>query len=242
MRPASFQPASRRRRAIAFALALLAEALVIILLLTLAPRQTPRRAESDTKTFSFAPAPAARKAAKPAPHHTAQAKHATVAPPPPHPPRLPPPPITLPGVLPLSLAKNDITGIRSAPDADSADAGDSGSGKDSGSAYGPGEGPGGERLYNAEWYREPTDAELSAYLPKTGAPPEGWALIACQTVPDYKVENCRDLGESPLGSGLARAMRQAAWQFRVLPPRVGGHKMIGAWVRIRIDFTVHGVK
>src|SRR3546814_1868814 len=74
-------------------------------------------------------------------------------------------------------------------------------GKNSGSAYGPGEGPGGERLYEADWYRKPTNAELSFYMP-ANAPSTGWGLIACQTVEHYRVDNCRTLGESPLGSGL----------------------------------------
>jgi protein TonB len=46
------------------------------------------------------------------------------------------------------------------------------------------------------------------------------------------------MGESPLGSGFARAVREAAWQFRVLPPRINGQPVIGAWVRIRITYGV----
>jgi protein TonB len=95
--------------------------------------------------------------------------------------------------------------------------------------------PNGERLYQADWYRRPRSAELSTYLPP-GAPRVGWGLIACQTVPDYRVDNCQELGQSPPGSGLARAVRQAAWQFRVRPPRIGGKPLIGAWVRIRIEY------
>jgi protein TonB len=104
---------------------------------------------------------------------------------------------------------------------------------------GAGEGPNGEPLYNAEWYRRPTSAELGFYLPP-GTPHTGWGMIACQTVSDYRVENCRELAQSPAGSGLARAVRQAAWQVRVLPPRNGGRPMVGAWVRIRIDYSVGG--
>ena len=115
----------------------------------------------------------------------------------------------------------------------------SGSGKDSVAAYGPGEGPGGAPLYYAEWYREPTHAELSTYMPSNG-PPTGFALIACKTIAGYHVDNCRVLGETP-GSGFGRAMRRAAWQFLVRPPRLGGKTLVGSWVRIRIDFTPAGV-
>lgn len=101
---------------------------------------------------------------------------------------------------------------------------------------GPGTGPNGETLYNARWLREPTNAELSAYLPP-GRPRSGWGMIACRTVPGNRVEDCHEIGQSP-GSGLAGAVRRAAWQFRVLPPRINGRPMVGEWVRIRIDYTL----
>jgi len=105
--------------------------------------------------------------------------------------------------------------------------------------YGPGGGPNGARLYAAAWYREPSNAELRPFL--TGASPEGaWATIACQTVERYHVENCQELDEYPLGSGLARGLRRAAWQFLVQPPRVDGKPQLGVWVRIRFDFTKNG--
>ncbi|WP_254913824.1 hypothetical protein [Sphingobium sp. Z007] len=107
---------------------------------------------------------------------------------------------------------------------------------DSAAVAGPGEGPGGVQLFEAEWYRRPTHAELSTYLP-SNAPPRGYGLVACKTVDHYHVENCQTLGEAPLGSGFAKAVRLAAWQFLVRPPRVNGKPMVGSWVRIRIDYT-----
>lgn len=106
-----------------------------------------------------------------------------------------------------------------------------------GAVYGPGEGPGGAVLYNADWYRRPTDAELATYLPPT-RPEEGYGLIACQTIENYRVENCQILGEGPRGSGFGLAALNAAWQFRVKPPRINGKPQLGTWVRIRIDYGV----
>jgi protein TonB len=115
--------------------------------------------------------------------------------------------------------------------------GGQGNGADSGTAYGPGAGPGGARLYNAEWYREPSHAELATYLPHTMPEGGGWGEIACKTIDHFGVEDCYELGESPRGSGLSRAAREASWQFKVRPPRIGGVSQVGAWVRIHIEWS-----
>ena len=183
-----------------------------------------------------------------APTRRAERRTAKAASAPPRPrPAVPPPP-SVPAPVPApaapwpylkltrdQFAATDIGAIRSRAEPGETAAGASAAG-DSAAAYGPGAGPGGARLYNAEWYREPSDAELAGYLPAAGAPPGSWATIACRTVERYRVEDCRALDESPVGSGLGRAMRQAAWQFLVRPPRIGGKPIPGAWVRIRITF------
>jgi len=99
-----------------------------------------------------------------------------------------------------------------------------------------GRAPNGEVLYAADWARKPTNTELNGYLPPNA--PNGWGLIACRTVAGNRVEDCVELGQSPRGSRLASAVRQAAWQFRVLPPRRNGRLLIGSWVQIRIDYYI----
>ena len=110
-----------------------------------------------------------------------------------------------------------------------------GSGGSSGDSEEVGRGPNGEVLYAAEWARKPTNAELNGYMPRNAR--EGWGLIACRTLPENRVDNCIELDQSPRGSHLASAVRQAAWQFRVRPPRKNGKPLIGSWVRIRIDYV-----
>ena len=96
--------------------------------------------------------------------------------------------------------------------------------------------PNGEPLYAAEWYREPDENMLRAYLSSARGP--GWGLIACRTAPDFRVEDCVALSEYPEGSQINRAVLAAAWEFRVRPPRLGGRPLVGSWVRIRISYDL----
>jgi protein TonB len=172
---------------------------------------------------------------KAASHAVAQRAPVAVTMPQPVPAPVPPPKVPAVKFIPMSksdFAASDISKL-------SSHQGESSSSGNSSSVYGPGEGPGGARLYKAEWYRRPSHAELAGYI-RNGAPPGSWAMIACKTVEHYHVEDCIQLGESPPGSGLSRALREAAWQFLVLPPRIDGKPQIGAWVRIRFDFLDKG--
>ncbi|MFV0625061.1 hypothetical protein ACBY01_13775 [Sphingomonas sp. ac-8] len=247
--PSSSYRASGRPRTVALALAIGINLLILVMLLTLAPRLVAPPPKTEPPVFTTTPDPPETRAAgdpqaaKTGGGATARSRPKDTLTAPPPPPSAPPAPEPAPNMLVLSsedFAASDIGAIRSSRGEEVADSGaasQGGNAADSGSAYGPGDGPGGERLYNAEWYRRPTDTELGAYLPPQGAPAGAWAIIACRTIPDNRVEDCRELADSPRGSRLAGAIRQAAWQFRVRPPRVGGKPMVGAWVRIRIDFT-----
>ena len=106
----------------------------------------------------------------------------------------------------------------------------------SGDSQQAGVGPNGQALYNAEWVREPTPAELSGYLPPKWR--DGWGEIACRTVAGHRVDDCIELASFPRGSRFASAVRQAAWQFRVRPPRKNGRELVGEWVQIRIDYSL----
>jgi protein TonB len=222
--------------------------LLALLFMRLAtPPATPPAARPALTVFDLMPETSgdqakAAEAEAEAAEATSEAEEPVTPPVPPAQPVAPPASEIWSKVIPLTrdqLAAADIATMPSQPAAR-----DEGEGRASGNAggadsntEGPGTGPNGEPLYNAEWYRRPTSAELGFYLP-TGSAPTGWGMIACQTVEDYRVDNCQEIAQSPAGSGLSRAVLQAAWQFRVLPPRIGGRPMIGAWVRIRIDYSV----
>ena len=77
---------------------------------------------------------------------------------------------------------------------------------------------------------------MRSYLSTARGP--GWGLIACRTAPDFRVEDCVPLDEYPQGSQINRSVLAAAWEFRVRPPRRGGESLVGAWVRIRIDYDL----
>jgi hypothetical protein len=139
----------------------------------------------------------------------------------------------------MDLSKIPSNGTKSSPG--SGQGSDKGSAKESGSGskgmIGPGAGPGGAQLYPVAWYREPYDSELAPYLAAAKAAPAGAsAEIACRMIENYHVENCQIITENPRGTGLAKALRLAAWQFLVRPPRVDNKPQLGVWVRIRFDF------
>lgn len=257
MRPASLQPLSvahgapDRHRAASMALVVILHVLLLLLLLRLAPPPeristvpmgpiivalSPEAEVTPSRSQAAAP-PSARQREEP-------------------PDRMPPRRAVRPDaeeapvssiwsqVIPMTrqqMAEADIGRFPPRAAAPAAGAGESGDapGRDTDDTSGPGKGPNGETLYNARWYREPTHAELSTYMP-AGRRPEGWGIIACRTMPNYRVDNCEEIAQSPAGSGLAGAVRKAAWQFRIMPPRIGGRQMVGAWVRIRIDYHVSG--
>jgi hypothetical protein len=247
-RPATgYQPGSPRERAVASALSF-GIILLVVLAMVFQAMVPPERVNPQRPVTFDVAADDPDKAARASQARPKAPQVATRAPTPQAAPR-PKPPITIqkqvekpeaeegiPGFIPLSradMAAADIGKMKGrAPGSDS-----NGRGSDSRTAYGPGEGPGGVRLYEADWYRRPTHAELATYMPQNGGL-EGWGLVACQTVERYHVENCQILGESPRGSGFGRAVQNAAWQFLVRPPRVDSKPMMGAWVRIRIDYSV----
>lgn len=220
--------------------ALLLVALLVLVLIRMgAWRGLPPGGGTALSTFDVAP-PGPEKAAAQQPRRQTKATpQRTITPPvAPPPPPVPVPEIELPGVIKLSradYAAADIGRIPSVAPEAGGGGGQAGAGGSGGTEGVAGGGPNGETLYAAEWVREPTRAELVTYLPARQE--SGWGVIACRTVERNRVEDCREMGETP-GSGIARGLRRASWQFLVRPPRVNGKPLIGAWVRIKFDLVV----
>ena len=236
-----------RRRALGIGFALLIEGLLLLLLLTLGTREPPGAGERSTTVVNLR----ADEAPEAAPEEaTPEPEQRTEAPPAPQPaeaeqPLTPPAAVSepipaMPAVMPAPpppppAAEPVPNPIRPAPSARPAygppDKGGSSASRDTERV---GTAPNGEPLYAAAWYREPREDELRAYLSTARGP--GWGLIACRTAPDYRVEDCVGLDESPSGSQINRAVLAAAWEFKVRPPQRGGRSLVGSWVRIRIDY------
>ena len=227
----------RRRRVLAFAAVLSVHLLIVLALLLLIKPRLFTKPGDGAMVVTLLPndAPPAPKAAQTV---TRLSKAAVRTPTPIHPPPRARQPLPIIVISRADMAAGDISKIPSVAVTATADAGDSGAQPGDAPLAG-GRGPGGEPLYKAEWVREPTHAELVTYMPHNVG--EGsWGVIACRTIPHFHVEDCTELGESPPGSGLARGMRQAAWQFLIRPPRVGGKALVGAWVSIRYNIVGPG--
>ena len=226
------RPGLRQRAAILSATLLLELVLLLIVVAFGGGRVRDALLPSPATQIVFVPNEATQ---RPSPQQRRTAEKAAPRPEPPaHLPKTPPPvlprtPLPYVPMSKLDLAASDIRKLGTAGGATAAGV------PANGTSAAVGEGPGGVTLYKAEWVVEPSDAQLRTFLPGT-VEAGSWALIACQTIAHNQVENCAQLGEAPRGSGLSKAMRLAAWQFRIRPPRIDGKAMVGAWVRIRIDF------
>lgn len=217
------------RRAFSLLLVGIIHLLGFLLLLSLAPDMV-RKLTPELKSFpllSISDEPAPKVAAT----SSAPRRQMKVTPPtPPTTPEVPKLPSNIIWMTSEQFRATDISKLSPRVAKDASGTG----GESTAEAQGVGEGPGGQKLYPADWYREPTTAEMAFYL--KGKRQAGWGMIACRTAPQFRVEDCQEIGESPTGSGLANALRQASWQFRVRPPSIGGKPQVGAWVRILFDF------
>ncbi|MFL9839401.1 hypothetical protein ABS767_00375 [Sphingomonas sp. ST-64] len=238
-------------RALAVALAIAVELALGLVLLSIAPKLlAPPEETVPMAVFGVTPDPVP----DPDPEDTESAppaptERADPVPPRPEPEAAPPaaplPPAPQPPAM-LDIPLGGMPDIATLPRASGAPA-------PARRAYGPaappadprdsrrveGRGPNGEPLYAASWFREPYDSELRGYL-STARPP-GWALIACRTVAEFRVDNCALLDEYPDGAQIGRAVLAAAWQFRVRPPRLRGQYQVGEWVRIKIIYELRTV-
>ncbi|MEO7276706.1 MAG: hypothetical protein ABIW33_01630 [Sphingomicrobium sp.] len=229
-----YDQSTPRRRASGLLLALAVNLGLLLVLLTLGFIPLPGKKDSSALVVDLIPEgakskPAVKAKAQPLRKPQVQKPHPVPKPPPivlPSKPTIAVQPVPWIEISSSELAAGDIAAL---PHAASGSAGDS---------QQVGQAPNGDAMYAAEWARRPTNAELDAYLPKN--PRDGSGLIACKTIADNRVDDCVELANDPPGSHLASAVRQAAWQFRVRPPRKNGKALIGSWVRIRVDYENFG--
>lgn len=239
-----------RQRGIGLAIALLLEILVIIAILSLSMRSGgPEASKRSLSTFALeAEAESATADKSDTETPVTKEQQRTINPPipkpllpPVNPVRAPPP---SPEFIKVSKSEFDAMDLSKLPSSGSAGAGDGkGSGQGNKGMMGPGLGPGGAQLYPVAWLREPYDAELAPYLAAVkNRPGRASADIACRMIENNRVENCQIIGENPRGTGLAKALRLAAWQFLVKPPRINNKPQLGVWVRIHYELETKVVE
>jgi protein TonB len=226
------------RRVMGLTVALALELLLLLALLSLSqsaePPLEPQLTEVDLKAQEYVEPETERPEPQPEPARESQpTPQPTEAPLPvlqsaPVPPARVPLPTAPPAPAPEQAPRPPRPGVVMGPVQGPPNTGS----RSSGDSERVGTAPNGEPLYAARWYREPGE-EIRGYL---SAASPGWGLIACRTIPNYYVTDCVPLGETP-GSMLNRSMLAASGQFRVRPPRLGGKVLVGAWVRIKIDYT-----
>ncbi len=241
--------AELRKRGAGIAIALLLEALLIIAILSLSMQSAGTgKGKRGLSAFTLEADSASADKSKSEAETPVTTKQQAVVPPipkpllpPVNPLRLPPP---SPDFIKVSKSEFDAMDLSKLPASGSAGAGESkGAGQGNKGMMGPGAGPGGVQLYPVAWLREPYDSELSPYLAAVKrVPPGASADIACRMIEHNRVENCQIIGENPRGTGLAQALRKAAWQFLVKPPRIDNKPQLGVWVRIHFDFGVKEVE
>jgi len=234
---AEFAQTERGRRAIGITVALAIEAVLLLMLLAMGIRDeaepvpmaevstfdvqdaaSPETPPADDEEMPSALEPEPQPVQEPVPQPTAEPEPAPL-----------PPAAVIPRPVPAAPAR---------PPAPAANA----------PVYGPpaptnrprdstrvGTAPNGQPLYAAAWYRRLRDDEMRGYLSTTEP---GYAVVACRTVPDFRVEDCVLESEWPQGAGMGRAVMAMAWQSRVRPPMLSGRYQVGEWVRIRITHTV----
>lgn len=138
-----------------------------------------------------------------------------------------------PGFIHMShadLANSDISKFHTAAP------GGNGHENGGGGGHGGDNGPGESSFYNVDWYRKPPKSVFDNYM-RPGQSPGRRAEIECRMIENYHVEDCHEVSEEPRGSGMARVMREASWQFLVRPPRLNGKTLLGTRVHITYTFT-----
>jgi len=239
-----------RRRGLGLAIALLLEIIIILAILSLSMRAGgPAAGTGGLSTFSLEAEAESSSSAEKSDTQTpvTKAQKSTATPPIPKPLLPPVNPVQAPPPNPdfIKVSKSDLDAmdLSKLPASGSTGADESkGSGQGAKGMMGPGLGPGGAQLYPVAWLRKPYDSELAPYLAAVKRiPPGASADIACRMIERNRVENCQIIGENPRGTGLAKALRLAAWQFLVKPPRIDNKPQLGVWVRIRFNFGVREV-